>query len=367
MVSDIKRIGVLTSGGDCAGLNAVIKAVVYRAVLHYGWEVYGILDGTEGLALRPLRWRKLSVQDFFTPFARLGGTMLGTINRGNPFAWVMPDGTEVNLTDSFKEGVAELSLDALVVIGGDGSMKICGKLCQEAEVPMVGIPKTIDKDTPLTDHSVGFATALDVCTEALDRLQTTAASHHRVMVMEVMGRDAGHLALQSAIAGGADVCIIPEIPYTMEGVLKKLRERKAMGADHTLVVVAEGVQTLEGKQMLAASSRLGENARYGGIAHYLSEKLNMYPGEFTSRFTVLGHVQRGGIPSSWDRIAATAFGVHAVDMLAEGKTYRMAAWRNGSVTDVSLENVSKIGTQKVEKDSVMLRTAISMDMYVGEL
>jgi 6-phosphofructokinase 1 len=367
MSEGIKRIGVFTSGGDCAGLNAVIKAVVYRAVLHYGWEVYGILDGTEGLALRPLRWRKLGIQDFFTPFARLGGTMLGTINKGNPFAWVMPDGKEVDLTDSFKKGVEELGLDALVVIGGDGSMRICGNLCRAAGVKMVGIPKTIDKDTPLTDHSVGFSTALDVCTEALDRLQTTAASHHRVMVMEVMGRDAGHLALQSAIAGGADVCIIPEIPYTMEGILKKLRERKAMGADHTLVVVAEGVKTEDGKAVLVAAAKNGENVRYGGIAHYFSEQLNKYPDDFSSRYTVLGHVQRGGIPSSWDRIAATAFGVHAVDMLAKGETYRMAAWQHGEVTDVSLEDVGKIGTQKVEKDSVMLQTAIGMDMYVGEL
>ena len=363
MSEEIKRIGIFTSGGDCAGLNAVIKAVVYRAVLHYGWEVYGILDGTEGLALRPLRWRKLGIQDF-TPFARLGGTMLGTINKGNPFAWKMPDGSEVDLTDSFREGVKELGLDALVIVGGDGSMRICGSLCKKAGVRMVGIPKTIDKDTPLTEHSVGFSTALDICTEALDTLQTTAASHHRVMIMEVMGRDAGHLALMSAIAGGADICIIPEIPYTMEGILKKIRERKNMGADHILIVVAEGVKTIEGEAVLSGK---GDNVRYGGIAHYLSEKLNEYPDKFSSRYTVLGYVQRGGIPSSWDRIAATAFGIHAVDMLAQGETQRMVAWQQGKVTDGSLEDVAKIGTQKVEKNSIMVQTATGMDMYVGEL
>jgi len=361
----IKRIGVLTSGGDCAGLNAVIRAVTYRAIMKYGWEVYGIIDGTEGLALRPLRWKKLSIGDFFSPFARLGGTMLGTINRGDPFAWKMPDGTVKNLTKDFKSGVKELGLDALIVIGGDGSMRIVGKLCKEAGVPMIGIPKTIDKDTPLTEHSVGFSTAVDVCVEALDRLQTTAASHHRVMIMEVMGRDAGHLALYSAIAGGAEICLIPEIPYTFEGIMNKLEERRQQGADHTLVVVAEGVKTLEGKNA-AVSNKEGENIRYGGIGHYLSDMINA-KDDFNSRFTVLGHVQRGGIPSSWDRITATGFGVHAVDLVAKGKSERMVAWISGKVTDVSMKDVAKVGTAKVNPDGEMLSIAIEMGMYVGEI
>jgi len=361
----IKRIGVLTSGGDCAGLNAVIRAVTYRAIMKYGWEVYGIIDGTEGLALRPLRWKKLGISDFFAPFARLGGTMLGTINRGDPFAWKMPDGTVKNLTKDFKDGVKELELDALVVIGGDGSMRIVGKLCKEAGVPMIGIPKTIDKDTPLTEHSVGFSTAVDVCVEALDRLQTTAASHHRVMILEVMGRDAGHLALHSAIAGGAEICLIPEIPYTFQGIMNKLEERRQQGADHTLIVVAEGVKTLEGKNA-AVSNKEGENIRYGGIGHYLSDMINA-KDDFNSRFTVLGHVQRGGIPSSWDRITATGFGVHAVDLVAKGKSERMVAWISGKVTDVSMKDVAKVGTAKVNPNGEMLSIAIEMGMYVGEI
>lgn len=363
----IKKIGVLTSGGDCAGLNSVIRAVVYRATMKYGWEVYGIIDGTEGLTLRPMRYRKLTVADFFGPFARLGGTMLGTINKGDPFAYKMPDGSVVDLTENFKNGAKELGLDALIVIGGDGSMRIVGSLCKKAGISMVGIPKTIDKDAPLTEHTVGFATAVDVCVEAMDRLQTTAASHHRVMIMEVMGRDAGHLAINAAIAGGAEICLIPEIPYTYEGILNKLRERRDEGADHTLIVVSEGVKNLEGNSVTLGSHREDEMVRYGGIAHYLSERLNAEPDNFNSRFTVLGHVQRGGIPSSWDRIVASGFGTHAVDLLAEEQSERMVAWRHGGITDVSMADVAKVGTSFVKKDNNMLKIAIEMGIYVGEI
>lgn len=363
----IKRIGVLTSGGDCAGLNAVIRAVVYRAILAYGWEVYGIIDGTQGLTLRPLRYKKLSIADFFAPFARLGGTMLGTINKGNPFAYTMPDGTVKNLTEDFANGVKELALDALIVIGGDGSMKIVGKLCRDAGIKMIGIPKTIDKDTPLTEHSVGFATALDVCTEAMDRLQTTAASHHRVMILEVMGRDAGHLALHTAIAGGAEICLIPEIPYTYEGIINKLRLRREQGSDHTLMVVAEGVKTLEGNYVTLGESSKDENIRYGGIGHYLSEKINAEPDNFNSRITVLGHVQRGGIPSAMDRLIAAGFGVHAVDIMAEGKNECMVVWKDGKVSHVSMEEVAAIGTARVDPKSEMIKTALGLGMYVGEI
>ncbi len=363
----IKRIGVLTSGGDCAGLNAVIRAVVYRAILAYGWEVYGILDGTDGLTFRPLRYKKLSIADFFAPFARLGGTMLGSINKGNPFAYKMPDGSVKDLTEDFGNGAKELGLDALIVIGGDGSMRIVGKLCKGAGMPMIGIPKTIDKDTPLTEHSVGFATALDVCTEAMDRLQTTAASHHRVMILEVMGRDAGHLALHTALAGGAEICLIPEIPYTYEGIIEKLRNRREQGSDHTLMVVAEGVKTLEGRNVTLGESAQDENIRYGGIGHYLSEKINSEPDNFNSRITVLGHVQRGGIPSAMDRLIAAGFGVHAVDIMAQGKNERMVVWRDGKVSDVSMEEVAAIGTARVDPRGEMVQTALGLGMYIGEI
>lgn len=362
-MAQIKRIGVLTSGGDCAGLNAVIRAVVHRAIWTYGWEVYGILDGTDGLTFRPLRYRKMSISDFYTPYARLGGTMLGTINKGSPFAYPMPDGTTKDLTEDFGAGCRELGLDALAVIGGDGSMSIVSRLCRGAGIPMVGIPKTIDNDTPITEHSVGFSTARDVCVEALDRLDATAASHHRVMILEVMGRDAGHIALHSAIAGGADVCLIPEVPYTLEGVVRKLHLVREQGRDHALVVVAEGVKTPDGNNITVDHV---DGTCYGGIGHYLSVKLNEVDPHFSTRVTVLGHVQRGGVPAAHDRLAASAFGVHAVDVLAQGKTDRMVAWKDGTITDVGLDEVVAVGSAPVDPNGMLVKTARGLGMYIGE-
>ena len=362
-MSQIKRIGILTSGGDCPGLNAVIRAVVHRAIWTYGWEVYGILDGTDGLTFRPLRYRKLTISDFHTPYARLGGTILGTINKGSPFAYPMPDGTTKDLTGDFGEGCRELGIDALVVIGGDGSMAIVSRLCHGAGIPMVGIPKTIDNDTPITEHSVGFSTARDICVEALDRLDSTAASHHRAMILEVMGRDAGHVALQSAIAGGADVCLIPELPYTLDGVVRKLHLVREQGRDHALIVVAEGIKTPEGENVTTKNS---EGASYGGVGHWLAAQLNAADPKFSTRVTVLGYVQRGGIPAAHDRLAAATFGVHAVDVLAEGKTDRMVAWVGHGIKDFSLEEVVSVGNSPVDPNGPFVKTARGLGMYVGE-
>ena len=217
-MSEIRTVGVLTSGGDCAGLNAVIRAVTYHAVQGYGWKVIGIYDGTAGLFERPLRYRELTMQTFDGPLLREGGTFLGTTTKGDPLHYPMPDGSYRDLSPQFAEGVRELGIDALIVIGGDGSMRIVSRLCERAGVGMVGVPKTIDNDVHGTQWSVGFATALTVVTEALDRLQPTAASHHRVMILEVMGRDAGHIALNGGIAGGADIILVPELPYSIAGV-----------------------------------------------------------------------------------------------------------------------------------------------------
>ncbi|MGD9637892.1 MAG: ATP-dependent 6-phosphofructokinase [Alphaproteobacteria bacterium] len=364
-MKQIKRIGVLTSGGDCAGLNAVIRAVAHRAIWTYKWEVYGILDGTEGLTSRPLRYRKLEIEDFSGPLIRTGGTMLGTINSGDPFNRKMPDGSYRDLTADFAAGVKELELDAIVVIGGDGSMSIVSRLCHGANVPMVGIPKTIDNDAPLTEHSVGFATARDVCVDALDRLHATAASHSRVMILEVMGRDAGHIALHSAIAGGADVCIIPEVSYTLEGIIKKLKNVRNQGRKHALAVIAEGVKTRCGESVSVAHGE--SDIRYGGIGHYLSEKLKEMEPELQCRVTVLGHVQRGGIPSAFDRITASAFGVHAVDVLSKGKSDCMVGWRNSRVTEFPLSDVVARGAMNIEPETnAILKTAVGLGMYVGE-
>lgn len=356
-----KRIGILTSGGDCAGLNAAIRAAVHRAIRGYGWEIYGIKDGTLGLMNRPLEYEKLDLKVFTGNFLRMGGTILGTTNKGDPFAFPMPDGTVKDRSQDFADGVKELGLDALIVIGGDGSMKILSKLCRQAGIQMVGIPKTIDNDVDKTEYAIGFITAVNTAVEALDRLQPTAASHHRVMILEVMGRDAGHIALHSGIAGGADVILIPEIPYSLEGIAEKLRSVKAEGRNHALVVVAEGCKTETGQKVTMAYS--GGQSRYGGIGHYLGERLADLSGAET-RVTVLGHVQRGGMPSFRDRLIGSAFGVHAVDLIAQGKLERMVAWQNRGVTDVPLEDIVGV-SRSVDPHEPLVHTARGLGIYMG--
>ena len=217
-MSTIKKIGVLTSGGDCSGLNAVIASVV-KSAQNKGWEVYGIHDGTEGLTETPLSYEKLTVHNFCdTPWPRISGSYLGSLNKGVKME------SQAEMSKRFGEGVKALGLDAVVVVGGDGSMNIVSNYCKNAGVKMVGIPKTMDNDTPLTQYSVGFDSACQVCMEAVDSLNNTARSHHRALILEVMGRDAGHLAMHSAIAGFADICLVPEIPYTLEGIVNKLEE-----------------------------------------------------------------------------------------------------------------------------------------------
>ncbi|NCB49397.1 MAG: ATP-dependent 6-phosphofructokinase [Alphaproteobacteria bacterium] len=365
-MSAIKRIGILTSGGDCSGLNTVIRAVVFRAILEYKWEVFGIKNATDGLIARPMKYKKFSLSDFDFPFAKMGGTMLGTNNSGNANLQ-MTDGKLTELTNDevisrFKEGIKTLGLDALVVIGGDGSMAIVSNFCRKADISMIGIPKTIDNDAPVTEYSVGFATAKDVVMEALDRLDTTATSHNRVMILEVMGRGAGHLALESAIAGFADVCLIPEIPYTYEGIVNKLKEVKESGRTHSLVVVAEGISTPEGGHCYAANGRT-----FCGVAHSISEMINEKASEFNVRTTILGHVQRGGEPSAEDRIMASAFGVHAVDCLAQGKTDQMVAFKEGKIESFDLSYVLQVANRPVDKDSYLVKTAEGLGIYLGEL
>jgi 6-phosphofructokinase 1 len=293
---------------------------------------------------------------------RMGGTMLGTTNKGDPFAFPMPDGTKKDRSGEFVEGFRMLGLDALIVIGGDGSMKILNKLCKQGGLPMVGIPKTIDNDVHHTDFAIGFTTAVNVVVDALDRLQPTAASHHRVMILEVMGRDAGHIALNGGIAGGADVILIPEIPYTLEGIAARIQEVGREGRNHALVVVAEGCKTEAGQPLTVAWG--GNQHRYGGIGHYLADKLESVV-EAEIRVTVLGHVQRGGQPSNRDRLLASSFGVHAVDLVAEGQYDRMVVWQNRGVTDVAINKVV-IGSRLVEPDGDMVHTARGLGIYVGE-
>lgn len=356
-----KRIGILTSGGDCAGLNAVIRAVVSRAVDTYGWEVLGIMQGTRGMMERPVAYRRLESKDFSGQIMRMGGTILGTTNKGDPFAYPMPDGSRRDRADEVTAGYRELGLDAIVVIGGDGSMAILRKLAERGNWNMVAIPKTIDNDVGLTEVSVGYATAVDVATEALDRLQPTAASHDRVMVLEVMGRDAGHIALSTGIAGGADVIIIPEIPYSMDAIAAHIVDIRRKGRNFALVVCAESART-EGGDTVTTTKSQGE-VRYGGVGQYLGDKIAEMTGAET-RVTVLGHVQRGGQPSASDRLMACAFGVRAVDLIAAGKFDRMVGWQNRHVIDVPITDAIA-SYQAVDPTGDLLQTARGLGIYVG--
>jgi 6-phosphofructokinase 1 len=357
-----KTIGILTSGGDCAGLNAAIRAVVGRAVQGYGWRVYGIRNGTMGLLRRPLQVEELGPSIASADMLRRGGTILGTTNRGDPFAFPMPDGSLRDRSDEVIAGVRELGLDALIGIGGDGSFAILRRLAQQGGINLVGIPKTIDNDVGATENSIGFSTAVMVATEALDRLQPTAASHDRVMILEVMGRDAGHIALNAGIAGGADLILIPEIPYSMDVVAAHIERVRRDGRNFALVVVAEAVKDRTGQRV--QRQQAGGGTTYGGIGNILGDAIARLTGAET-RVTILGHVQRGGPPTWSDRLVASAFGVHAVDLIAAGKYDRMVAWQNRRVVDVPLsEAIAE--PQQVDPDSALVRTARGLGICLGD-
>lgn len=359
-MNTIKKIGILTSGGDCAGLNAVVMAVV-NAANRQGWEVYGIHDGTNGLTENPLSYEILTEENYSnTPWPRLSGSYLGSLNSG------IKKESQAEAAIRFGEGVRKLGLDAVVVIGGDGSMNIVSNYCNIAGVKMVGIPKTIDNDTPLTEYSIGFNTACQVCTNALDDLNTTARSHHRALILEVMGRDAGHLAMHSALAGFADICLVPEIPYTLEGIVSKLQSIKESGRTNALIVVSEGVKTEKGEAVTGALNMVGEKIN-GGIGDYLSDLINSNYSGFQTRVTRLGHVQRSGNPTAFDRGLAVVMGAQAVSLLAQGHTNRMVALSHGQVTSFALDEVVQAGTTGLDAESSYVKAAKAIGMYVGEV
>lgn len=360
-MAEKKKIGILTSGGDCAGLNAVIRAAVHHA--HgLGWEIVGILNGTAGLIDRPVRYKTLTPEMFDGTLLRQGGTVLGTTNKGGVFNVTMPDGSTKDFSDDIIEGIKLLGLDAVIGIGGDGSFAILRKLAQKGGFKMVGIPKTIDNDLGQTEASVGFDTAVMVATEALDRLQPTAASHDRVMILEVMGRDAGHIAISAGIAGGVDVILIPEIQYSLENIAKKIKEVKDNGRNFALVIVSEAVKTESGEKAMITYAD-GEK-RYGGIGHYIAGNIAKMTGS-EARVTVLGHVQRGSPPTFSDRILASAFGVHAVDLIKEGKYDRMVSWVNREVIDVPIE-AAIAAYQEVDTNGTLVRTARALGISLGD-
>lgn len=359
-----KRIGILTSGGDCAGLNAAIRAITLRATQHYGWEVFGILRGTSGLIHRPIEYISLTPSNCNHAMLCTAGTILGSTTKDNPFYFPSSDGSKIDRSDDAIAGYRMLNLDAIIAIGGDGSMRINSKLIKKENINMVCIPKTIDNDLAHTDLSIGHSSAVDVATEALDRLYPTSASHNRVMILEVMGRDAGHIALSAGIAGGADAILIPEVPYNLDALCEHIQKIKAQNRHHCLIIVSEAVKTQEDVSVLRGTSH-NERPRYGGISEYLCEKLEEKL-KVDVRFTILGHVQRGSQPNSQDRILATTFGVKAVDMIAEKNFGKMLVWQNNRVDSVPIE--SAINTYNVvNRNSLLLETAKSLGIYIGEL
>ncbi len=359
-MSEIKRIGVLTSGGDCAGLNAVICSVV-EAAEKKGWEVYGINDGTEGITEKPHRYEVLTVKNFCdSPWPRLSGSYLGSLNKG------MRIESLEEVSKRFATGVKELGLDAIAVIGGDGSMNIVSNMCRGSMVKIIGIPKTIDNDTPITEFSVGFQTAVQYCTTAIDSLELTARSHNRAIITEVMGRDAGHLALHAALAGNADVCLIPEIPYTINGIINKLKEVKARGRNHAVIVVSEGLKTEDGTPVTNRKNMVGEMI-YGGIGQYLCGEISKVYNDFQFRVTTLGHLQRSGVPVAFDRLLASLFGAKAIELLEQGENNKMVVWKNGEVSAVELNDVVKAGTTLVDPKGKYVKAAKDLGIYIGEI
>lgn len=362
--AEIKRIGVLTGGGDCPGLNAVIRAVVKTAINKYNVEVIGYLDGFGGLIKNMAK--RLDVQGVSGILPR-GGTILGTTNRDNPFKYPeMREGEKVYVdkSDEIIKNLKEMNVDALVVIGGDGSLSIAKEFCDKG-LPVVGVPKTIDNDLSATDVTFGFDTAVVTATEALDKLHTTAESHHRVMVLEVMGRYAGWIALHSGVAGGADVILIPEIPYKTENICRKINSRKIQGKKFSIVIVAEGAKPLGGEMVV---SKIIEDSadpiRLGGIGNVVATQIEQCSGMET-RVTVLGHLQRGGSPTPFDRLLGTRYGAHAVHTLMEGKFGEMVCLRGTSIETVPIAEAVRV-LRKVPANGDVVIAAKSVGISFGD-
>jgi phosphofructokinase-like protein len=354
-MSDIRCIGICTGGGDAPGLNAVIRAAVKCAILKYKWKVIGIQDGFDGL-IWPEKSRELALKDVSGILPR-GGTILGTTNRGNPFCYkVMENGAEVvrDISDEVIANARQLGIDAVISIGGDGSQKIALDLFRKG-FNIVGVPKTIDNDLSATEVTFGFDTALHTATDAVDKIHTTGESHHRVMLVEVMGRDAGWIALEAGIAGGAHVILIPEIPFTIERICNYVAERERLGKFFTIVVVAEGVQL---------PPELNENRRAGAISNLIGNAIAARSNKEV-RVSVLGHIQRGGSPSPFDRILGTRFGVAAVDLIAQGSFGKMVCLRKAEVESVDIADaVGRLKT--VDPNGEFVRAARAIGICFGD-
>ena len=364
-----KKVLVATGGGDCPGLNAVIRGIVKRASQEGDWEVYGCIESYNGLLKDNVEIVRLT-EEKVSGIHIKGGTIIKTTNKGGPFhfpvkqddgTWKMEDRSEL-----MKKRLENLGIDAIISIGGDGSQRISLAL-SKLGINVVGVPKTIDNDLSCTDFTFGFQTAVQIATEAFDKLVTTAESHNRVFIMEVMGRDAGWIALHTAIAGGADVCIIPEIPYDPVKIAEKIETRYKNGEGFCNIVIAEGAKALDGKVTGHESTTVGyEHIRLGGVGDKLKLELQQVGVEHDIRVTVLGHLQRGGIPTAYDRILATQFGVKAFELVKEGKFGNLVVYNHPNIEYVSL-NKALAKPNLVNPDtSFLVHTARGVGMSFGD-
>ena len=382
MESKVKKVAILTNGGDAPGLNAVIRAIV-KTARTYGVECYGFIEGYKGLLYN--NYVKLDLQGNASGLLTKGGTIIGTSNATNVFNYkvVNEDGTVEykDLSDVCVENIKNAGFDCIFTLGGDGTQKSSRDFSLKG-VNCIGVPKTIDNDVASTDITFGYNTAVSVATEALDRLHTTAESHHRIMVLEVMGRYAGWLALESAIAGGADVALIPEIPYDINKVVEKVNERRARGKEFTIVVASEGAMPKDGtitvKKTLNDGAGL-DNIRLGGVGEKIAAELEELTG-MAARNTTLGYVQRGGTPSAFDRVLSTKYGCKAMELAMQGIFNVLVTYKNGRMEHVSLEevvgnnkvvgaasgNTKESNIRKVQMDDDLIRIARDLGMCLGD-
>lgn len=365
-----KKVLVATGGGDCPGLNAVIRAIVKRAAQETDWEVVGSVEAYNGLLRDPMEIVPLTEQRVAGIHVK-GGTIIRTTTKGGPFDWPVkqPDGSwnTVDRSDEMLQRLKDLGVHAVISIGGDGSQKISHQLYEKG-VNVIGVPKTIDNDLSATDFTFGFQTAVQIATESVDKLVTTAASHNRVMIMEVMGRAAGWIALHAAIGGGAEVCLVPEIEYDVEKVMSRIGKRfNGSGEGFANIVIAEGAKAKGGQIVSRESDEVGyQNKRLGGVAYQLSQQLKDAGLQADIRETVLGHLQRGGTPIAYDRILASQFGVKAFEMVLAGEFGKMVSYRHPDIIAVPLLDATKEYNYVDPENSFLVRTARGLGISFGD-
>jgi len=364
----MKKILIATGGGDCPGLNAVIRAITKAARMNGAWEVWGSIEAFNGVMDEPNEIVKMTRKRIAGIHVK-GGTIIKTTNKGNPLDYPvqLPDGTwtSEDRTGELTEKIKKLGFDAVVNIGGDGSQKISQALFEKG-LNIIGVPKTIDNDLSSTDLTFGFSTAVQIATDSFDKLVTTAESHDRVMIMEVMGRDAGWIALQTAIAGGAEICLIPEIPFRIDAILKIIEKRYRKGKGFVNIVISEGAKPANGQVVGAIAKEIGDrNIKLGGVANYLRAQLEDAGCEAQIRTTILGHVQRGGTPIAFDRLLASAMGVKAFEMIENGEFGRMVTYKNNCMASCPLTDAIT-HYNYLQKDHYLIRTARALDISFGD-